>query len=297
MSNFKNYVNMFEFETELPGNGEKVIFKPVTTGQLKRLLLYETSQDSDSIENALDEMISECVVFPKDFNIKNLYLQDRFFLLVDIRKATRGTSYDFQTTCASCSSQSQQFIDITKLTVKKLNKKPVVIEPVKEKVEEKKQKSKSKIVEVSDEPQVETKVDPSKKVLDYSEWDIVKLNENISVRLSIVTRNMQSSAFDFFMKKHKADKEKITDNMKAVELSTLIQAMSIVSIITPEGEETGLPLEDRVFLLDNISQTELEKITKWYDDNDFGIDFSFDIKCPQCGFTEKKAVPVENFFY
>lgn len=289
-SSFRDYVNMFEFETELPGSGDKITFKPVTTGQIKRLLLYETSSENDSIEEALDELITECVVDPKDFDVKKLYLQDRFYLLVDIRKATRGATYNFQTTCASCSSQTQQILDISKLVVTKLNKGRMA--PV-EVVEKKKVPvKKAKIVEKTEqEPEVpEVKVDSAP----VPQWDVVRLNENISVRLHLITREMQLKAFEIFEKNHP---DGASDTQKAIELSTLIQALSIVSIITPRGEESELPLEERIFFLDNIRQEELEMIIKWFDSNDFGVDFSFDVSCSQCGYTEHKAVPVENFFY
>ena len=65
MSHFRAYMNMYTFETVLPGNGEKVVYKPVTTGQLKKVLMFETSKDPDVMEKALDEIINECVVKPK----------------------------------------------------------------------------------------------------------------------------------------------------------------------------------------------------------------------------------------
>ena len=288
---FRNYVNMFEFETELPGTGEIITFRPITTGQLKKLLLYETSNDPTSIEKALDDVITECVISPETFDIKKLYLQDRFFLLVEIRKATRGSSYEFQTTCSKCNSQTQHVLNITDLTVKKLQPIETIVTklvPV-----EKKKLKKSKISEVtSEQPEIEMK-----EVTTLVENNIVKLNDYISVKLSLLTREMQIKAFEIFNKNHPKDINNIDDINKTLELTTLVQALSIISIITPEGEETELTLEDKIFLLDNINQDELIKITEWFDNNDFGIDFSFDVVCAQCGNTERKAVPVENFFY
>ena len=294
-SNFKNYLNSYVFETVLPGSGETISFKPVTTGQLKKLLLYETSEDTLSIETALDEMIEECVIKPEDFDISDQYIQDRFFLLVEIRKATRGSMYNFQTICTSCSSQTQQVLNLSNLTVAKLNKgfiikaeEPVItpaIRPSKQK------KGKLKLAEETQEEITPVEI----SVPDVIEWNIVKINDHISVKLDLVTRSMQQEAFDIFMEKHKNGT--IRELERTLDITTMLYALSINSVITPDGEDTDLSLEEKVFLLDNIRQEEQEKISKWFDDHDFGLDFSFDVRCSHCGFTEKKAVPVENFFY
>lgn len=293
-SNFRNYLNTYVFETDLPGSGLAVSFKPVTTGQIKRLLLYETTNDPLSIEAALDTLIEECVIKPENFKVSGLYIQDRFFLLVEIRKATRGATYMFQTECASCGSQTQQAINLSELPVTKLN--------VTKKVEPKKQPApvptvnkhkKLKIVEKTEDVE-ETAPEKTDRPI---EWDIVKLNDKISVRLTLVTREIQQKAFNMFSEKHKDDINSVNDIQKTIDITTSLYALCIKSIITPEGEEADLPLEEKIFLLDNIQQTEHDKISKWFDANDFGIDFSFDVKCSHCGYTERKAVPVENFFY
>jgi hypothetical protein len=284
-SNFKNYLNTFVFDTDLPGSGQNVSFHPVTTGQLKRLLLYETTDDPLAIETALDELIEECIIKPEGLKAKDLYVQDRFYLMVEIRKATRGATYQFQTTCTSCGSQTQQNINLSSLPVTTLSK--VVKKDVKALTPATKQR-KGKLVEKTEEPKVvETK--PT------ADWNVVKLNDNISLRLDLVTRKLQQDAFDLFKANH-PDMSKVSDIERTLDVATLLYAMAIKSVITPDGEEE-LSLEDKVFLLDNIQQSEQEKISKWYDDHDFGIDFSFNVKCAQCGFEEKKEVPVDSFFY
>jgi hypothetical protein len=121
MSDFKKYLNVYEFECELPGSKKKVKFKPLTTGQMKKLLIYEGEEDEVKVEGALDELISSAII-TKDFNIEELYLQDRFFLLVELRKKTKGSLYKFQINCPECGSQSIIKIGLDKLPVKKLEK-------------------------------------------------------------------------------------------------------------------------------------------------------------------------------
>jgi uncharacterized protein (UPF0179 family) len=301
-SNFRSYINSYVFETDLPGSGMSVSFKPVTTGQIKKLLLYETTEDPMAIETALDDMINECVVKPDGFNTHDLYIQDRFYLLVEIRKATRGATYQFQTMCTSCDSQSQQNINLSSLPVTKLTKKKKTIEieakelPI---VKPTSKQKKGKLVSKIDEDDIEEKIvvlEETTKPTKTIDWDIVELNDNISVRMTLVTRELQKQAYDIFKSKH-TDIAKIGDVEKTLEMTTILFALCIKGIITPEGEDTDVPLEEKIFLLDNIQQSEHEKISKWFEDNDFGIDFSFDAVCAHCGFKERRGVPVENFFY
>ena len=102
---FKDYLNTYEFESKLPGSGEKLKFKPLTTKEMKKLLTYEGSEDYESVEKMLD-MIIENAVIDENFNIDNLYLQDRFYLLVDIRKKSKGENYEFEYDCPDCGSQN-----------------------------------------------------------------------------------------------------------------------------------------------------------------------------------------------
>jgi hypothetical protein len=291
-SNFRNYLNTFVFDTVLPGSGEEVSFKPITTGQIKKLLLYETSDDPMTIENALDDVIMECIVKPQSFDIKKLYIQDRFYLLVELRKATRGSVYNFQSICTSCKSQTQHSINLNDLKVKTLKKTKQIVEVIKkdEDIVPKKQK-KGKFIEKIDE---ETK--PQIVINTTNEWDVVKLNENISVKLTLVTRELQQKAFDLFTELYK-DKENINDVERTLEITTFLYALSIVDIITPDGVDTDLPIEEKIFFLDNLQQDETEKISKWFEENDFGIDFTFEAKCRHCENVEVRSVPLENFFY
>jgi hypothetical protein len=112
----KTFLNVYEFETTLTGSGEVIKFKPVTTGQMKKMLAYEQSDSPEEIEQALDELITDCVISP-DFDIDELYLQDRFGLLLDIRRNTKGDGYNFQWKCPVCSLPQPASTTISSLEV------------------------------------------------------------------------------------------------------------------------------------------------------------------------------------
>jgi hypothetical protein len=242
---FKNYLNAYEFETVLPGSGEEVKFRPITTGQLKKLLVYENENNPMVIEKALDELISSSII-SEGFNINNLYLQDRFFLLVELRRKSKGNKYQFEYKCPNCGSQSIQNIDLSELPVKKL------------------EENINNVIEISDK---------------------------LSIKVSHVTRGKQKEAYAQIKDNTLSDTQRIT------EMALFTHAASIDSIIVPEGEIKDASLIERKYLIENISSESYGEMRKWFDENDFGMDFTYTIRCTGCEQTEKIDIPVENFFF
>ena len=116
---FYDFVNVYEFTCELPGSKKTVQFKPVTTAQIKRLLTYENETNYVIQEQALDDLISSTVL-SDDFDINEQYIYDRMFLLIEIRKKTKGEVLEFQITCPECNSQSLNRVNLDNLEIKQL---------------------------------------------------------------------------------------------------------------------------------------------------------------------------------
>lgn len=104
------------FQCNLPSNGKVVEIQPLTTGQMKKLLSYNMESDQYVIEDVMDSLIMSCVV-SDDFNIDDLYLQDRFFLFLEIRKVTKGSDYNFSFRCRHCENENITSFDINDLEV------------------------------------------------------------------------------------------------------------------------------------------------------------------------------------
>lgn len=117
---FYDFINVYEFETELPGSGEKIKFKPVSTGQIKKLLTYENETNYVLQEKALDELISSSVLVD-GFDIGDMLLHDRFFMLIELRKKTKGETLEYQVNCPKCNSQSLNRVNLDSLPVTKLD--------------------------------------------------------------------------------------------------------------------------------------------------------------------------------
>lgn len=116
---FKDYFEVYEFECTLPGSKEIVKFRPLKTKDIKTLLNYE-DDNPDKVEEVLDVMLQQTVL-NEDFNIDNLYLQDRFFLTNEIRKKTKGETYEFEYDCPKCESQNYLVQNLDELEVTHLD--------------------------------------------------------------------------------------------------------------------------------------------------------------------------------
>ena len=124
---FKNYLNRYEFEYTLPGTGKTVKFKPLTTNQMKQLLEYEDESDLGKMSEAMDKLMKSSII-TEDFDTDELYLRDRFSLLLQIRKKTKGETYQFQFTCPKCKSQVLNSVNLDELEEKKLESKTGEVE-------------------------------------------------------------------------------------------------------------------------------------------------------------------------
>lgn len=288
-SNFKMYLNMYQFDTKLPGSNIELKIKPITTGQLKKLLMYESVDDLGKVEEALDELITESVL-SEGFSIEDIPLQDRFWLLVELRKITKGNLYTFSAMCEACNSQFMHTVDIAKLPFRTLKLPPKQKEEeTEEQKEEKIEKGKVSIkVEKKKEKPKEEKAKEKRET--ENPW-VVKLNDNISVEMSLVTRGIQKTAFNL------VKNMTLTEGQKRLHAIILCTAMAIEAIITPEGKEKDISVQDKVYFLDNITQTEMEKIQAWLGEYDYGLEFTFDVKCPHCGDVKRREIPLEDFFF
>lgn len=113
---FYDFVNVYEFTCELPGSKETIQFKPVTTGQIKKLLTYENETNYVVQEQALDDLISSSVL-TEGFDITEQFIYDRLFLLMEIRKKTKGEVLEYKITCPECGSQSLNRINLDTLEI------------------------------------------------------------------------------------------------------------------------------------------------------------------------------------
>lgn len=241
---FRDVLNIYSFSCKLPGTGETIEFKPLTTGQLKKLLTYEGETNPIVQEQAIDEVIEASIV-TEGFDPNSLYLEDRFFLLLQIRKKSKGEILEFTYDCKKCGSQTLSRVSLDSLP----------------------------IIERKD-------VNPE-----------VDLGNGIKVVLKHVTRADYKYINQNMFKN-------LSDLQATAEMQIMLHSLSIESVTTEQyGEETDLTLQDKKYLLENIPTNGYEKVKNWHDDNTFGIDFKYNIRCIKCGNTETIEIPLEGSFF
>lgn len=290
MSDFRTMLNPYVFEAKLPGTGEDIKFKPITTRQLKRALLYENVEDIGKVEEALDEIITECVI-TADFDIDKIYLQDRFFLLLELRKVTKGNMYTFQAICTDCGGQFMQTVNLSDLSVTHYKNihKPVLSKVQEEMIKVTSGKRGKKASPITVEKTVKEPA-PTKSV--EVSGSVVVLNDTLSVEMGMITRGMQKESFRIV-----EGLPGLSNMQKKIEAISVMQAQSIVAVTTGGQRFDNLSVEDKLYMLDNTTQIEMNKMLKWYDDNDFGADFNFTQKCPHCKKESRREIPLEDFFF
>lgn len=241
---FKNYLNRYEYECTLPGAGQTVKYKPLTTNQMKQLLEYEDENDLAKLSEAMDKLI-ESAVISEDFDINEIYLRDRFFLLIQIRKKTKGEIYEFQLTCQKCKSQDYGTVDLDKLEVKEMD----------------------------------------------VESGTVQVADDVEVEIGHIKRKDEKEAVNNF-----SNTDTKSDREREMEYWTNLLAASIRSITTPDGTDTDLSFDDKIFIINNTTQATLEKIGKWFTDNWFGLNFEIEKECSSCGNKYKESIPMNQLF-
>lgn len=242
---FRDILNIYSFTCELPGTGEEIEFRPVTTGQLKKLLTYEDETSPILQEIAIDELISSSIL-TEGYDPDTMYLEDRFYFIIQLRKKSKGEVIELQHECEECKSQTLLKISLDDLKL----------------IEKKENEDKN-----------------------------VNLRNGISVKLKHITRKDQKQIKKSFIKG-------LTGTQLSAELLTLSSALGIESISTKEhGEEIDLTLGDKKYLIDNLPMSEYEKIRDWYEENFFGIDFKYEIKCYHCEHQTKIDIPMESAFF
>jgi len=114
----KQYLNVYEFETELPGSKKVVRYKGLSTNAMKKLLIYENEKDPLKEEEILDHVL-KISNLTENMNIDELYVMDRYFWFIKIREATKGSVFTFNFNCPKCKTKTIQSFDLKEMKVVK----------------------------------------------------------------------------------------------------------------------------------------------------------------------------------
>jgi len=260
MSDFKKYLSVYEFNATLPGSGETITYKPITTGQMKNLLMYEEDDDPLVIEEILDELINSSVI-TEGFEVDDLYLQDRFYLLIEIRKQSKGKHFSFKINCPECGSQFLNNVDLDKLpfTLKESDVNPFV------------------------------KVNNNITIaLDFITRRDQKLAASIVNQSKEEMTNMQKLANMSLIATALAIKVFITPEGEDTESSIEDKLFFLESLNQKEFEKITDWFEKKTFGIDFVADMRCPHVTPPVRKGGPG---------KPCNFTEQITIPLENFFF
>lgn len=121
----------YEISVELPSRG--LVYDPpidpiitlrhITTREEKKML-------ASTSDNALEVLIKDCIVEPKDLDVKKLIAADRHFLMMKLRIHTYGSEYNVEGRCPLCNAKHDFKIDLDEFPVNMLDedfKQPIAI--------------------------------------------------------------------------------------------------------------------------------------------------------------------------
>ena len=88
---FRHYLNVYNFQCELPGTGEVIDFTPLTVTHLKEIQTMDPGVDAEKkqedpifLSKVFDKIFES--VITSDFDTNSMYINDRFTLILEIRK-------------------------------------------------------------------------------------------------------------------------------------------------------------------------------------------------------------------
>ena len=86
------------YELEVPSTGKKIKYRPFVVKEEKVLLLALQSDDADSIQSAVKDLLTACIQ-TRGFKLTDLATFDLEYIFLKIRAASVGEMIEMQVTC------------------------------------------------------------------------------------------------------------------------------------------------------------------------------------------------------
>ena len=124
------------------------------------------------------------------------------------------------------------------------------------------------------------------------EFDFIEYNNDISVKFDFVkVKNLLNAQKKVYSTKKQSDQEKL------VNYGIYSLADAIIEIKTPDGIETAISFDDKCELMDMATEKFYDKIKTQIDENAFGVNFNYKIKCNFCDFEQEQQITPDKFFF
>jgi len=107
-----------KYDMIVPSTGKSITYRPYVVKEEKMLLIAMESQDEKQIENAVMNIIEECVESPLDINTLTNF--DVEFMFVTLRAKSVGEGIELSPKCQHCEETNAVKLDLDKVTIANL---------------------------------------------------------------------------------------------------------------------------------------------------------------------------------
>jgi hypothetical protein len=107
-----------KYDMIVPSTGKSITYRPYVVKEEKLLLIAMESNDDKQIENAVMNIIKECVESPLDINALTNF--DVEYIFVTLRAKSVGEGIELAPKCQHCEESNTVKVDLDKVTVKNL---------------------------------------------------------------------------------------------------------------------------------------------------------------------------------
>ena len=107
-----------KYDMIVPSTGKSITYRPYVVKEEKLLLIAMESKDDKQIENAVMNIIEECIESPIDINTLTNF--DVEFIFVTLRAKSVGEGIELSPKCKHCEEINEVKLDLDEVTVKNL---------------------------------------------------------------------------------------------------------------------------------------------------------------------------------
>jgi len=109
-----------KYDMIVPSTGKPITYRPYVVREEKILLIAMESQDENQIENAVLDIIKECVESPVDVN--KLTTFDVEFIFITLRSKSVGEGIKLGPACTHCKEPNEVKVNLDEVSVANLGK-------------------------------------------------------------------------------------------------------------------------------------------------------------------------------
>lgn len=123
----KNVLSIPTYSVKLPSTNKEYKIRPFLVKEEKVLLIAKESKDIKQIYDAIKDVLQNCIVSPKNIDVDKMCYFDVEYLFLQLRCKSMGEKIEILVTDPETKQKFETDMDLEKIYVANLNKKPTKI--------------------------------------------------------------------------------------------------------------------------------------------------------------------------